>query len=204
MPVAAIITADIVNSTTLAPKQEKKMVGLISQALVGQKFEFYRGDSFQVYCKDANRAYELVLHTRAIARSFSQRHDVRTSIGIGKVNIPVRTMRTATSEAFVLSGRAFDELKSNEEHLQIRCSNEKANTAFRIIAYYTDHLFRQLTPKQAAVIVVLLMGETQMLAAKKLRKAPATINQHAQSAGWFEMEKLVTEYRHVITQFDLV
>jgi hypothetical protein len=204
MSVAAVITADIVNSTLLATQQEKKLVSQISAVLKDHKFEFYRGDSFQIYCKDASRAYELVLHIRTIARSFSMIHDVRTSIGIGKVKTPVRMLRTATSEAFILSGRAFDKLKNNSERTQITSGNEKANTPLRIIAYYTDYLFTQLTPKQAAVVVVLLRGETQLQAAKKLKKAPATINQHAQSAGWLEMEKLVTAYKQVITQFNLV
>jgi hypothetical protein len=200
---AAIITADIVNYTVLKPTTEKKMVSQLSTILKDTKFEFYRGDSFQAYIKHPMTAFRLLLQLRMAAKSHSSIHDIRTSIGIGKVDIPVRSLRTATGEAFVLSGRAFDQL-ADERLLLIQSGNEQANIAFRIIAYYTDHLLKRLTSKQAEVIAELLKEQTQAEVAKKLKKAQATINKHAQAAGWVEIQRLLNEYKEVITQFDLV
>src|SRR5882672_9177406 len=98
MPVAAVITGDIVNSTLLVPKLEKKMIAQLSVLLKHHKFEFYRGDSFQVYIKDPSEALELLFRLRTQARCYSFIHDVRGSIGIGKMNTPLRDLRTATSE----------------------------------------------------------------------------------------------------------
>src|SRR4030095_899825 len=155
MPVAAVVTGDIVNSTLLAPKLEKKLIGQLSILLKDHKFEFYRGDSFQVYIKHPTEALELLFRLRAQARCYSFIHDVRGSIGIGKINAPVRELRTATSEAFVLSGRAFDQL-SGDQRMVVHSINKEANTAFRLIAYYGDFIFKRLTSKQAEVMLELL------------------------------------------------
>jgi hypothetical protein len=152
--------------------------------------------------KSPQVALQAGLQARAIARSFSFLHDVRASIGIGSIHSPVRSLRTSTGEAFVLSGRAFDEL-ANDDRLMIQSPDKNANAAFRMLAYYCDHLFKQLTPKQAAVVNELLMGRTQMEAAKRLNITQATLNKHAQSAGWSEIERLLKEYQQIIIQFNL-
>src|SRR6478735_6187797 len=154
MPVSAIITADIVNSTKLSRTAEKKLVADIGAALKGHRYEFYRGDSFQVYVKDPGQALELLLRLRAIAIGFSNLHDIRSGIGIGQVAGAARELKTSTSEAFVLSGRAFDEL-AETERLVIASANTLANTGLGILASFIDFIFRRLTSKQAAVVNVL-------------------------------------------------
>jgi len=203
MPVAAVITGDIVNSTLLAPKLEKKMIAQLGVLLKHHKFEFYRGDSFQVYIKDPSEALELLFRLRAQAWCYSFIHDVRGSIGIGKMNAPLRDLRTATSEAFVLSGRAFDQL-SGDQRMLVQSANKEANTAFRVIAYYGDFIFKRLTSKQAEVVLELLKENTQTEAARKLKKSQATVSKHLQAAAWYEMQKLIIEYKQVITQFKIV
>src|SRR4051812_26599215 len=106
MPVGSVITADIVNSTLLDRQQEKKLLAQLVSVLQEHKYEFYRGDSFQVYIKNNSLALQVVLQARSIARSFSLAHDVRASIGIGAVTAPVRSLKTSTGEGFILSGRA--------------------------------------------------------------------------------------------------
>lgn len=203
MPNTAIITADIVNYSALRSHTEKKMISQLSALLKDTKFEFYRGDSFQIYIKDPMVALLIVFRLRVTAKSYSPIHDVRASIGIGKADNPVRSLRTATGEAFVLSGRAFDQL-ADDRRLLIQSANDQANIAFRIIAYYADYLLKGLTSRQAEVVAELLKEQTQAEAAKKLKKAQATINKHAQAAGWVEIQRLLNEYKEVITQFDLI
>lgn len=203
MPIGAIITADIVNWTTLSPVNGKEMMLLLLAELKGHKHEFYRGDSFQVYIKDPASALKIALKARCVAKSFSFEHDIRVSIGIGEVKTPVRLLRTATGEAFVLSGRAFDAL-GGEARIKITSPNENANMTFKVIAYFCDYIFKQLTPKQAAVVKQLLSGSTQIKAAEELDITQATVNKHAASAGWPEIQGLVNEYQAVLTQFDLL
>ena len=200
MPLAAVITADIVNSTVSGTAMGKKLVARLSTVLKNYKFEFYRGDSFQVYTKDPSAALKLAIRLRTAAKSFSGIYDVRISIGIGKVVSAVQTLRTANSEAFILSGRMFDQLK-DDQRLWIQSANENANIAFRVIAYFTDYILKRLTSRQAEVVLELLKEQTQTEVSKKLKIKQSTINKHAQSAGWAEIEKLLYEYNQVITQF---
>lgn len=202
MPFAAVITADIVNSTVSGAGMGKKLVARLSTVLKNHKFEFYRGDSFQAYIKDPSAALKLAIGLRTAAKSFSGIYDVRISIGIDKAVRTVQTLRTANSEVFVLSGRMFEQLK-DDQRLWIQSANENANIAFRLIAYFTDYILKQLTSRQAEVVMELLKEQTQTAVSKKLKIKQSTINKHAQSAGWAEIERILYEYNQVITQFNL-
>ena len=97
----------------------------------------------------------------------------------------------------------FDLLK-DDQRLCIQSADESANTAFRVVGYFADYLVKRLTAKQAEVVFELLKGQNQTEVAKKLKRKQSTVNKHAQSAGWSEIEKILKEYNKVITQFKLL
>jgi hypothetical protein len=209
MTEGAVITADIVNSTLLPKAEAKKLSKQLTLLLEPHKHEFYRGDSFQVYIKSPEEALRLVLQLRTAAMKLPleasmPRTDIRSSIGIGPVKLPVRELKTATEEAFVLSGRAFDKLEK-DQRLVISCPEQykTANIGFRVIADFVDFLFQRLTTKQAAVVSELLTNRNQTETAKRLKKSQATVHKHTQSAGWPQMEKLITEYRLLLGSIDI-
>ncbi|RYY54851.1 MAG: hypothetical protein EOO09_12755 [Chitinophagaceae bacterium] len=192
---AAVITADIVNSTLLEKQQEKKLVQQLTQLMEPYKGEFYRGDSFQVYLKDPADALKLLLKMRMEARQYGQGYDIRAAIGIGEVNTPVRKLGVASGEAFVLSGRALEEMsKTDGTRMLIKTADAERSRTLEVMALFTDYVFREMTGKQARVISLLLEGTTQAAAAKKIRKSQSTVNKHVQSAGWSELSKLLLLY----------
>jgi hypothetical protein len=204
MPVSAVITADIVNSTQLSKADLKKLMKNLAGILQQYPHEFFRGDSFQVYVKSPAEALRLLLQMRIVAMKLISETsmpftDIKGSIGVGFVKLPVRSLKTATSEAFILSGRTLDSMKP-EQRLAIACNekNSTANLALRVIARFIDYLFHRLTARQAAVVFELLMNRTQTETAKRLKIAQATVHQHIQSAGWPEIEKLLEEYEGLI------
>jgi hypothetical protein len=198
MAIAAVITADIVHSTQLTGAMGRKLAGKLRSVLASYRFEFYRGDSFQVYIKEPGNALTVVLCLRAAARTIGFIYDVRASIGIGQVRTHFRELSTATGEAFTLSGRGFDEISKTENRMIMRSSNKPATSSLKIMAYFIDYIFKGLTPKQAEVLLVLLAGNTQQEAARKLKKSQSTVNKHAQSAGWNELVKLSEEFRELV------
>ena len=205
MPPVAVITADIVNSTRLKKAEEKQLINSLSVILKSYKFEFYRGDSFQAYLPEPKQALKIVLQARAAAKRLSSGFssplaDVRASIGIGSITTPVKDLNTAKGEAFLLSGRAFDEMSKAGKRLRIQSANETFNPGLKIIANYADSLFSQLTSKQAAVVFELLMDHNQVETAKRLKKSQPTINKHAQSARWMEINNLLEDYQLFINQ----
>jgi hypothetical protein len=203
MAIHAVITGDIFNFTKLPVANEKKLLKELHQVLASQLFEFYRGDSFQAYQKNATEALKTALLCRASAISLAPEDeiasfDVRVSIGIGQVKEPVKTVNTARGEAFILSGRAFDEIAKKQTKLTIITSNALANEGLQVIAEYINAIFNTMTRKQAKVIFELLKGQTQQAVAKKLKKSKSTINQHVSSGRWAEIEKLLLHYENII------
>jgi hypothetical protein len=199
MSISAVITADIVNSTFLVPGAAKKLNDRLIQVIGSYKYEFFRGDSFQVFIKDPQQALKIVLQIRGEARKFSLIHDIRSSIGIGEVNPYLKKLSTSTDEAFVLSGRAFDKLAKSEKRLAIISHDEKANHGFSVIASYVDYILRTLTEKQSEVLVELFKSDTQLEVAKKLKKSQSTIHKHAQSTGWHQIVGLLDDYSSLVS-----
>jgi len=201
----AILTGDVVNSTKLKARNEKALMKALRGILSPHKFEFYRGDSFQVYMKLPAGSLKLALLCRTIAISLSEeeasgRYDIRLSIGIGTVQTPVKKLGSAKGEAFVLSGRAFDELEKEGRRLAISTKMPIANSGLRVIADYINSIYKDMTPKQAEVIYELLTGKSQQQAAVHLKRSKSTIHQRMNSGRWPEIERLLEQFENLIAQ----
>lgn len=205
MAIRAVLTGDIVNSTKIGKVNERKLLKSLQQVLEAHLFEFYRGDSLQVFIKEPKQALQIALLCRTAGMSITQNNlvassDVRFSIGIGLVNTPVKTLGNAKGEAFVLSGRAFDEILHTDTRLVISTANSLANSGLQVIADYINAIFKVMTSKQAAVIFELLKGESQQQVAAKMKKSKSTINQRVSAGRWPEIEKLLQQYENIINQ----
>jgi hypothetical protein len=203
MTPGAVITADIVNSTRLSKAENKKLMKNLADIFQEHQHEFFRGDSFQVFIKSPNEALQILLQTRTAAMKLSGSSmpvaDIRASIGIGQVKLPVKSFQTATGDVFILSGRAFDKMAKMERTLIITNEKNKAvNLGLKLVSEFIDYLFQRLTFKQAGVVYELLLDRTQIETAKRLKKSQATVHKHAQAAGWPEIEKLLTDYKNLI------
>jgi hypothetical protein len=203
MGIQAVLTGDIVNSTKLLPAAERKLLKILHQVLAPHRFEFYRGDSFQACIQNAGEALQTALLCRTAAISISRDKaavpsDVRLSIGIGKTKIPVKILGAAKGEAFILSGRTFDEITKTGARLAIATTHQLANEGLQVIAGYINALFTDMTAKQAGVIFEMLQGQTQQAVAAKLKKSRSTINQHVSAGRWPEIEKLLQQYKNII------
>ena len=199
----AVLTGDIVNSTLLDQQQEKKLMKMLQHLLTDHKHEFFRGDSFQAYIKDPSLALKIALQCRTAAIGLNPEStppisDVRISIGIGAVDSPVRILATAKGEAFLLSGRALDAMNKTEGRLIIITENKLANHALGIMSDYINSIYRQMTPKQAEVIVELLNGLSQQHVADKLNRSKSTISQHVTAGRWEEIENILNKYQEIV------
>jgi len=203
MTLGAVITADIVNSTGLAKPEYKKLIKNLEVLLQPYQYEFFRGDSFQVFVKSPNEALRVLLQARTAAMKLSESStalsDIRASIGIGHVKTPVKSFQSAEGDVFILSGRAFDKMTKEERLSMVSDEKNKAiNVGLKLLSQFIDYLFHRLTFKQAVVVYELMLDRTQVDTAKRLKKSQATIHKHTQAAGWPEIEKLLTEYKELI------
>jgi hypothetical protein len=205
MTVKAVLTGDIVNSTRLGLAKDKKLTHALLEIFEGDKMEFYRGDSFQAYVKDPRHALRLALLSRTAAiRLFKDEGrviaDIRISIGIGKVVSPVKVLKTAKGEAFLLSGRQFDNIIKMNRRLAIISNNALANEGLQVIADYLDQIFFTMTGKQAEVVFEMLKGKTQKEVAGKIKRTKSTVHQRTLSGRWPEIESLLQRYENIINQ----
>ena len=201
MILSAVITADIVNSTRLSKTEYKRLIKNLGEILQPYQHEFFRGDSFQVFVKSPNEALRVLLQARMVAMKLSDStpSDVRASIGIGQVKLPVKSFQTASGDVFILSGRSFDKMVKDERLIIVSDEKNKAvNLGLKLVSQFIDYLFQRLTFKQAAVVYELLMDRTQIDTAKRLKKSQATIHKHIQAAGWPHIEKLLSDYKDLI------
>lgn len=202
MAIKAVITGDIVNSTGLTAAEDKRLAAILTGLFEQDKFELYRGDSFQAYITKPEKAMRLALLCRTAAIALPTKSkletDIRISIGLGNVTMPVNDLRTAKGEAFLLSGRQFDEIALSDERLALTTANELGNIGLKVIAAYINSIFISMTNKQAEVVFELLKGEMQQDIAQKLNKTKSTIHQRQTSARWPEIENLLLQYENLV------
>ena len=208
---SAVLTGDIINSTKLLPEQESALIKKLSDPLeqfLGQRlYEFYRGDSFQVFMEEPGKALQLALACRALAISITGEEedpgvgtDIRISIGIGEASRPIGNLGLAKGDAFLLSGRQLDQLQQSEDRLAIGCNEPMANIGFQILADYLNSIYKGMTAKQANVIVHLLQGGTQQQLAITENKSKSTVSQLANAGRWPEINRLLKQYELLINQ----
>jgi hypothetical protein len=199
----AVLTGDIVNSTLLDKTREERLFSALNLILSGHRHEFFRGDSFQAYIAEPKEALKIALlcRTAAIAldpEATALSADVRISIGIGNVEAPVRSLANAKGEAFLLSGRALDDLKKAEGRLIIIIENKIAAVALEVMSDYINSIYKQMTPKQAEVILELLNGNSQQQASENLKRSKSTISQHVTAGRWDEISKILADYGRIV------
>lgn len=202
-PIYGVLTGDIVNSTSIPAFKAERLLKELAGELTPY-VSFYRGDSFQVFIEDPKRSLRTALICRTLAISMTEpgavRSDVRISIGIGKVQLPVQMPDIARGEAFILSGRGLDKIEGTEQRLSIGSAHAIADIGFEVIANYIDSIFNKMTSKQAVVILDLLKGQHQQDAALKLKRSKSTISQLVSAGRWPEVEKLLKQFETLINQ----
>lgn len=130
-----IITGDIVGSRKI---KDSWLLGLKNALKVvsGQnnKWEIFRGDSFQVEIEPEN-AIKTAAYIKACIR-INKPADVRMGIGIGDVKSKRKKLSESSGDAFVNSGTAFDSLKQAKVNLAIKTDSadfdEEINVLIRL------------------------------------------------------------------------
>ncbi|MCW4470599.1 hypothetical protein OGH69_16630 [Flavobacterium sp. MFBS3-15] len=197
----AVITADIVNSTKLKPKDFKGLVNDIENMFEApNRVEFYRGDSFQALIAEGADAYRLMLLARlkAITYSAKERTDIRMGISLGTVNTETGHLGSNLEEIFISSGRTFEKFgKQGSQLLLINCGEEAADFSYGLIARYTDSLLGRISAKQAFAMYHLLSGKSQKEIAALLEKSEPTISEHIKKARFDELKNLLDDFENL-------
>ena len=134
--IVSVLTGDIVNSSKIPDAGVSLMKGL-NKFLDQQKknypdikFEFYRGDAFQIVLFQPELAIKLATLIRTFVISSSpkpaQRYDVRISIGLGTADKLDSKIILSNGPAFIFSGHGLDKIKI-KERLVFKSGDEQLN-----------------------------------------------------------------------------
>jgi len=113
-----ILTGDIVGSRKIKDSWLLSLKNALKVISGQNKWEIYRGDSFQVEVEPAN-AIKSAAYLKACIR-VNKPADVRMGIGIGDLKSKRKKLSESSGDAFVNSGAAFDGLKQAKVNLAVK------------------------------------------------------------------------------------
>ncbi|MCZ4222724.1 SatD family protein [Pedobacter rhodius] len=117
-----IITGDIIGSRKIKDSWLLSLKNAL-KVVSGQnnRWEIYRGDSFQVQVEPEN-AIRTAAYLKACIR-LNKPADVRMGIGIGEEKNKRKKLSESSGDAFINSGAAFDSLKQAKVNLAIKTNS---------------------------------------------------------------------------------
>ncbi|MEZ4796295.1 MAG: SatD family protein [Flavobacteriaceae bacterium] len=143
--ITSVITGDIVGSTRyedpniwLKPLKEA-LSKLESQF---NKWEIYRGDSFQIEIRDYLYAFNYAIYVKSCIKSIKNL-DVRMAIGVGEKSFDGNTVNESNGSAFQFSGETLEALKKEKYNLKIKTKDfdldKELNLYFKLASIIMDN-----------------------------------------------------------------
>lgn len=160
-----IITADVIGSTKMDPKQRSTLPEILDklaeelQVISPLWLEMYRGDSFQVLVEDYEKAplIAVLLRMGLMRKSVDEKQkiDARVSVGIGSVSYLADMLGKSDGEAFLLSGRAFERI--SKKSLIVVTPDESLNAELAVYVTILDELLAGVSSARSKTIFAHLM-----------------------------------------------
>lgn len=160
---AAVITGDIANSQSLSEADFAHVLKVLTATLKEQtslyegEFDVFRGDAFQAVIPSPQHAMQVAVCIRLALKACTPSINVRISVGLGTVNFKGGEIKTGNGDAFVRSGRALDNLKS--QYLAFTSNSEALNKHASLLTAFLDSHITSLTQTQAETLLAYISAE---------------------------------------------
>jgi hypothetical protein len=164
----AVLTGDIIRSRSLQPRQLESVRSSLTNAvdvvrqdwkrgLVKGRPEFFRGDGWQLLLTDPAMALRVAVFLRASLLAGGVA-DSRIAIGLGEgERISPKRVALSTGEAFVLSGRALDEMTQySNMTIEIPQSAGPLSGWLPVVGHLCNSFIEQWTRRQAEIVCVAI------------------------------------------------
>jgi len=182
----SVITGDIIGSS----KQVNPNIWLTSlkDALSmleskSNKWEIYRGDSFQIEIKDTKNSFESAVYIKSCLKC-NKDIDVRLAIGVGEKTFDGLKVTESNGEAFQYSGETLELLKQEKTNLKIKTSNKILNRELNLYFKFALIAMDNWTVNTAEIVklsienqnklqkeLAQLLGINQEAVSKRLKRA---------------------------------
>ena len=226
--IKAVITGDIISSSEIGTKLRQRLyldfgeyVSLLSKSKKKFEGEMGRGDWFQCLVHNPADSLRYTLKLKCYLRSFalldkqvaqvnaSPPHklftriviDSRVAIGIGSISFRNKTLGGSDGEAFQLSGRLLDALKSQRQTMGIAIEDMSLQDELQTIVILLDAIIQKNTPAQSQVILRKLDNKTETEIAQELKVAQSAISQHSTAGSWRAIEAAVNHFEKKFAQY---
>lgn len=196
----AVITGDIINSRKVSSESwlPKLKEYFASSIVDSDKWEVYRGDSFQLEVS-VEKALEVALCIKALIKS-NNKIDVRMAIGIGEKDFKGKKITESYGTAYINSGESFERIKNNTLILKSPFSefDEYFNPILKLLSFISNNW----KPVTSETIFYALTHQNllQKEIAEKLSKDTTTVNKALKRGGYDEIIEIVNLYAKKIQQ----
>ncbi len=188
----AIITGDIINSTSLNTLQRQQLEQLLWKLLPGlaisrNDFNIQRGDNFQLRVEPVDAlaaAIKLRCHLKKQFRDRKPPLDARLAIGLGEISLQGRTLSSSDGTAFRYSGRQLERLKQEKINLAVTSKDPILNAAWEALAILMDEHISSWNHLQAEAVLGRLQAYTFEEIGKQLGINPSAVYKRIESAHW--------------------
>ncbi len=195
-----IITGDIIGSRGI--KQPEQWLTPLKEYFntLGDEpedWQFFRGDSFQLRVSEASLSLQVALHIKALVKRIKGL-DVRMAIGIGEVSYHAPRITEANGEAFVFSGKLFEQMK--KKTLAVKTSREEVDEYLNICIDLALLIMDKWSVSSAEVVELSLSwpDATQTELAKKLDISQGRVSDRQRRAGLEEILRMERHFRKLI------
>jgi hypothetical protein len=193
----SVITGDIIGSTkhvnpNIWLNSLKAALGTLESNF--NKWEIYRGDSFQIEVKDIVNTFEYAVYIKSCIKC-NKGMDVRLAIGIGKKTFDGNKVTESNGEAFQFSGETLELLKQEKINLKIKTINETLNRELNLYFKFALIAMDNWTVNTAEIVKLSLENQNKLQ--KELAQLIGT-NQEAVS------KRLKRAYFEEIKELDLL
>lgn len=196
----AVITGDIINSRKVSSESWlPKLKDYFASSIVdSDKWEVYRGDSFQLEVS-VEKALEVALCIKAMIKS-NNKIDVRMAIGIGEKDFKGKKITESYGTAYINSGESFERIKNNT--LILKSPFSEFDDYFNPILKLLSFISNNWKPVTSETIFYALTHQNllQKEIAEKLSKDTTTVNKALKRGGYDEIIEIVNLYSKKIQQ----
>ncbi len=197
-----IITGDIINSRKIANPNEWLSILKAAFNKIGstpKTWEITRGDSFQIEIASVPEILKQALYIKAITKSMHGL-DVRMAIGIGTKSYDAAKISEANGDAFVNSGRLFDQLKKTT--LAIKSPWQDVDKPINLCLELALLTIDRWTTNSAKTIALSMEnpGKTQLELGNIIQISQGRVSERQQRAGYEEIMKMEAYFRELIQE----
>lgn len=196
-----VITGDIINSQHADPATwlTALKAALGQMGATPKTWEITRGDSFQLEVIAAHQALHSALYLKAIIKSIPGL-DVRMGIGIGTKTYNAPKISESSGDAFIYSGRLFDQLKKTT--LAIKSPWEDVDRTINLCLELALLTMDRWTVNSAEIMALSIRHpqKTQLELAQLIGISQGRVSERQQRAGYEEIMRLNTYFKELVQQ----